>query len=406
MPRRLITRRAFLAGTAATAGAGALQACGGQPSAAGGDGGAPRFPASWSQVRQRARGQTVNWWMYGGTEALNDFVDEIVAPRAAKRYGVEINRVPISDTANAVQRVLAARRAGKESGGAVDLIWINGENFASGKRAGLWLTGHWAWQLPNARYLNFDNPLVTHDFGVRTEGQESPWMKAAFIFAYDKARTESPPKTFPELLAYAKAHPGRVTYPAPPAFTGSAFVRQVIQRLGSRARGFDYLQRLKPFQWRGGNAFPSSEEELSRLFGNGQVDFAMSYSPSFVSLAVEQGKFPETTRPFLIGGGALQNFSYVTIPANAGDIAGAMAVANLLLDPDIQLIQANPNHPNSPGMPTVLDVDSLPPSKRAAFRRLGDSPYLLEDYGKVLTELPASVVPEIEQQWKRKVLRS
>ncbi|MBA2638341.1 MAG: ABC transporter substrate-binding protein, partial [Solirubrobacterales bacterium] len=86
----------------------------------------------------QARGQTVRFWMYGGDERVNAYVDDEIRP-ALERLGVRLQRVPVSDTADAVRRVVAERRAGRTAGGGVDLLWINGENFASGKQAGLWL---------------------------------------------------------------------------------------------------------------------------------------------------------------------------------------------------------------------------------------------------------------------------
>ena len=88
--------------------------------------------------------------------------------------------------------------------------------------------------------------------------------------------------TVAELLAYARAHPGRFTYPAPPDFTGSAFVRLVVQGLGEDA-AFEALRELRPVMYRGGSSLPTSEAELNRLLGDGQVDIAMSYDPSFVA---------------------------------------------------------------------------------------------------------------------------
>jgi putative spermidine/putrescine transport system substrate-binding protein len=338
--------------------------------------------------------------MFGGDQRINAYVDRQVAPAAA-RLGVTLRRVPVADTADAVQRVLAERRAGKTSSGAVDLIWINGENFAAGKQAGLWLQG-WVPRLPNIRNVDLDDPAIARDLGVPIDGQEVPWSGAAFVFAADSARTPRPPTTFPELLAYARAHPGRVTYPAPPDFTGSAFVRQVIQRLGSHQAGLAFLQALKPHQWRRGQAFPKSEAELNELFADGQVDLAMSYDPSFVANAVRKGQFPTSTRPFLIGGGALVNTSYVTIPANAAHREGAMGVANLLLDPRLQAIKADPE---VVGLPTVLDLDRLPEAERHRFQPAGGSPYLLKSFGRPLPELPADQVAPIERQWLREVLR-
>jgi putative thiamine transport system substrate-binding protein len=43
----------------------------------------------------------------------------------------------LTDTAEAVARVVAEKAAGRTEGGSVDLIWINGENFAAMKEQDL-----------------------------------------------------------------------------------------------------------------------------------------------------------------------------------------------------------------------------------------------------------------------------
>jgi putative spermidine/putrescine transport system substrate-binding protein len=355
-------------------------------------------PGDWPATTRQARGQTVRWWMYGGDERVNRYVDQLVRPAAAAA-GVTLERVPVADTADAVRRVLAERRAGRTAGGSVDLVWINGENFALGKRAGLWLPG-WARTLPNARYLDWGDPTIARDFGVPVDGQESPWSRALFVFAYDRRRTPTPPRSFQELVAYARGHPGRVAYPAPPDFTGSAFVRQAVQALGEE-RAFGLLGELRPLQWRRGAAFPGSQAELDRLFGDGQVDFAMSYDPSFVAGGVRQGRFPPSARPFVLAPGALHNASYVTIPAAAAHRAGALVVANLLLDPRLQAAKADPERL---GLPTVLDLPRLAPADAARFRH-DASPYLLAGRVGRLAELPPEQVTAIEARWRREVLR-
>jgi putative spermidine/putrescine transport system substrate-binding protein len=356
---------------------------------------------SWSQVLAEARGQTVDWWMYGGDATTDEFVDDYVKPAAAK-LGVTVDRVPVSDTVEAVDRVVAERKAGESSGGAVDLIWINGENFVEGKEAGLWLKD-WARRLPNSRYVDWEEPLINRDFQVPVAGQESAWQGAAFVFGYNTTAVSSPPTSFPALLAWAKAHPGRFTYPAPPDFTGAAFVRQVIQRLGGVKQGLRYLEALKPYQWAGGSQFPTSIDELDQLFANEQVDFDMSYNANFLDLGVRKGEFPPTVRPFLIGGGALQNTSYVTIPSNAAHAAGAEVVANLLLDPRLQTTMADPA---VLGTPSVLDPSRLPAAAAAALRkRSASSPFLPATLGKPLGELTAGRDVPIEEAWTKAVLR-
>ena len=264
----------------------ALAACGNERASAPATQSRSCRASSWATTLDRARGQTVRWWLYGGDERINRYIDERVAPRAA-RLGVTLRRVAIDDTASAVQRVASELRAGRDSGGGVDLIWINGENFAQGKTDGLWLRD-WAARLPNARLLDAGDPALTRDFGVPVDGQESPWSRAALVFAYDRARTPRRRATSTACSSTRARNPGRVTYPAPPDFTGSAFVRFVVQTKGEAA-AFTYLRRLEPLLWRGGRSHPKSEAELNRLFGDGKVDLAMSYDPGFVQTAVRQG---------------------------------------------------------------------------------------------------------------------
>jgi putative spermidine/putrescine transport system substrate-binding protein len=373
--------------------------------AAGGGGGsadahATRLPADWSQVLGQARGQTVRWWMYGGDARVNDYVRERVAPAAAER-GITLEQVPVDDTADAVQRVLSEREAGRDSGGAVDLIWINGENFALGAEAGLWLRG-WASRLPNARLLDPADPTLTTDFGVPVDGRESPWSRAALIFARDPARMPEPPRTIAALLDYARAHPGRITYPAPPDFTGSAFLRLAVEELGED-EAMRALREARPFLYRQGREQPKSEAELDQLFGDGQVDLAMSYDPGFVLSGVRSGTFPPTARPFAMDR-TLVNTSFVAIPANASHPQGAAVVADLLLSPRLQAAKADPD---VLGIPTVLDPARLTAAQRRRLTTRASSPYLLapDQLGMPLAELPAAEVGPLEQRWRREVLR-
>jgi putative spermidine/putrescine transport system substrate-binding protein len=375
-----------------------LAACGDATTPASRPAGAPAT-AGFAAVEAQAKGQTVRFWMYGGDTKINAYVDDVVAPAAARR-GVKIERVPVTDTADAVKRVVSERRAGKRSGGGVDLIWINGENFAAGKQSGLWLA-NWSQGLPNAmRFVDYASPAINADFQVPVDGQESPWQGARFVYAYDSAKLKAPPRDFDALLAYAKAHPGRITYPAPPDFTGSAFVRQVVAAKGEDG-AFAYLKALKPLMYRRGRSFPKSQAELDDLFANAQVDVAMAYDANFVNAGVRKGGFPASTRPFLIGRGALTNTSYVTIPANAAHQAGAKVVADVLLDP---VLQAEKAKPTVLGNPSVLDPAKLG-HQAALFRRAASSPYVLRDYGTPVTEIAAAKVAPLEQRWMREILR-
>ena len=354
--------------------------------------------SDWASIEAAAADETVSWWLFGGDDRVNRYVDEYVIP-AARTHGVELERVPVNDTVDAVQRVLAEQEAGGEEG-SVDLIWINGENFALGKEAGLWLDD-WAEELPNAELVDWHDPSIGADFGVEVEGQSSPWTRGAFVFAHDPARVPEPPSSFSELLDHARDNPGRVTYPAPPDFTGSAFVRQAVAALGED-EAFALLAELKPLQWRGGETLPGSEAELSQLFGDGEVDIAMSYDPTFVATNVARGTFPERARPFVLDEGTLQNTSYVTIPGNSTNRAGALVVANLLLEPELQEVLSDPD---VWGMPPVLDPERLEDDVRVAFEQDPAGPHVLDSFGQSQAELSAERVVDIDARWQEELRR-
>ena len=102
---------------------------------------------SWDSVLAEADGQTVYFNAWGGDETINGYV-AWVGEQVSERFGVTLQHVKLADTAEAVARVLAEKTAGRSEGGTIDLIWINGENFASMKEQDL-LFGPFVEDLPN-----------------------------------------------------------------------------------------------------------------------------------------------------------------------------------------------------------------------------------------------------------------
>ena len=372
----------------------------------------------WDEVLAEAEGQTVDLWMYGGDDRGNAYVDDVLAPAAAD-LGVTLRRVPVADTKDAMRRLLAERAAGEDDG-SVDLVWVNGDNFATGQEAEAWLCG-WSDDLPNMQYVSDQDPLVSEDFGVPVEGCEAPWHKAQFTFAYDSARVTDPPTTVAGLLDWAEAHPGRFTYPAPPDFTGSVFVRQALYALSGGAdavpASFDHeaydeltpalwerLRSVAPSLWREGSTYPRDQVALERLFADGQVDFTMTYGPATLTELVEDGTFPPTTRVLPVEDGTIGNASFLASPSSSPDQAGAMVVADLALSPDQQVAKADPG---VWGQFTVLDTALLDDDAARAFDRLPDSP-VVPPYDELSAnaqpELSSAWVTPLDEGWRREVL--
>lgn len=374
---------------------------------------------TWAQIEEAAQGQRVSLWMWGGDPKGNAYVDEVLAPAAAEA-GVTLERVPIADTKDALTRILAEKQAGR-SDGEVDLVWVNGDNFATGKHAQAWRCG-WADELPNATFLDPEDPLVAADFGTPVEGCESPWHKAQFSLVYDSARVPDPPTTLAGVLDWAESNPGRFTYPAPPDFTGSVFVRQVLYSVSDGYanvpsqfdRGaydeltpalWQRLRELEPTLWREGRTYPRDSVALNTLFADGEVDFTMTYGPATLTELVANGTFPATTKVLPLQEGTVGNASFLAIPATSGQSEGAMVVANLALSPAQQAAKADPG---VWGQFTVLSMDRVTGEDRALFEALPSSP-VVPAY-EVLSananpELSATWVPEIDAGWRAEVLQ-
>ncbi len=331
------------------------------------------------EAEKDARGTTVNFFMYGGDEAVNEYVDGYVAPHLEERYGITLTRTPLTDTADAVNKLLNEKQAGKEEG-TIDLLWLNGENFATGAEADLWY-GPWAEKLPNARYIDWESPSINRDFGYPVEGREAPWGRAQFVMIYDSEKVEEPPRNMDELLAWSEENPGKFAYPAPPDFTGNAFIEQVFYGVTGKVapyqrpfdeevfneeapKLYDYLNELEPNLWRGGETYPESSTKLSGLYQNGEVYMTMSYTAHFAQRQVNKGLFPESTRTYLFDGGTLSNTHYVAIPFNAPNESGARVVANFLESPEAQ---REKQRKDGWGDLTVLDIERLPAGLREGF---------------------------------------
>ncbi|QFI68214.1 ABC transporter substrate-binding protein [Sinorhizobium alkalisoli] len=377
-------------------------------------------PGNWDKVVAEAKGQTVYFNAWGGSENINAYI-RWAGEEMKARYGVSVVHVKLDDTAKAVATVVAEKSAGKDDGGSVDLIWINGENFAAMKRQNLLFGPDWATRLPNWRYVDFEtSPTVLTDFTIPTEGLESPWGGAKLVFFYDSARTAASalPDSAVELLTWAKANPERFSYPQPPDFIGSSFLKQVLIELtvdrgklqkpvdeesfaADAAPLFAYLDRLKPLLWRHGKAFPQNYPDMKQKLADGELDIIFAFNPAEASSAIANGELPETVRSFVFSGGTLGNTHFLAIPYNATAKAGALLFANFLLSPEAQLRKQDPK---VWGDPTVLSLDKLPAGDRSAFEGLdlGVATLKPTELGPALDEPHPSWMTHIEAAWIRR----
>ncbi|MBN8243145.1 ABC transporter substrate-binding protein [Nitratireductor aquimarinus] len=377
-------------------------------------------PSNWDAVLKDARGETVYFNAWGGSQNINDYI-EWAGDALKERYGVTLRHVKLEDTASAVATVVAEKAAGRDTGGTVDLIWINGENFAAMKQQGLILSPGWAEKLPNWAFVDVENkPTIRTDFTVPVEGLESPWGMAKLVFFYDTARihVEDLPQDADGLLKWAQENPGRFSYPQPPDFIGSSFLKQVLAETVEDPALlqkpvdedafdqvtkplFDYLDALNPAMWRSGRAYPQNYPAMKQLLADSELDIIFAFNPAEASNAIANGELPDTVRSFTFPGGTLANTHFLTIPYNASAKAGALVAANFLMSPEAQ---ARKQDPAIWGDPTVLALDRLDVDDRARFDAidLGVATLRPDELGPALDEPHPSWMERIETEWKRR----
>ena len=375
----------------------------------------------WADIIAEARGQTVNWYMWGGQDNINNWINGFVADTLKAEYDITLNQVPLVDTVEAVNKVLGEVEAGVDADGSVDMIWINGENFHTLRQADL-LYGPFSQFLPNSTYVNWDDPSVNTDLGFPVDYYESPWGKARMVIAYDTAKLAEPPTTIDSLVEWVKANPGKFTYPAPPDFTGTAFITHFCYQATGGHEQFtlefdaqrfeeqfpacwDILNEIEPFLWREGQTYPESHARQQNLFANGEVYFDMAFNPAEASSMVSAGRFPETTRTFVFDSGTLANTHYVAIPVNSPHKAAAMVLANFLLSPEAQFSKADVENW---GDFAAIEVARLPEEWQAQFDALpvgvATLPNEILDENR-LPELPATWRIPMEKGWEENVLK-
>ncbi|WP_417526985.1 ABC transporter substrate-binding protein [Marinomonas shanghaiensis] len=372
----------------------------------------------WQDILDQAKGQTVYFNAWGGADNINDYI-QWAADRIKEEYDVTLVHVKLTDTSDAVNRVLAEKAAGKDDNGSIDLIWLNGENFRAMKDNNL-LFGPFSQALPNYLHYVDENARqsLTQDFGTPVDGMESPWGMAQVIFMYDTATLSSPPKSMAELLNFAKAHPGRITYPEPPQFLGSTFLKQALYELTSYRQAlsqpadsvnFDtvtaplwaYLDKLHKVAWRDGQTFPSSAEEMMRLLDDQEIDIALSFDISAASVQIDKGNLPDTVRSYVFTNGTIGNTHFLAIPYNSSATAGAQVVANFMLSPEAQIKKQNPT---VWGDLSVLSYAKLPADEQAKFNALprGIATLSIEELGQTLPEPHSSWVGALETEWRKR----
>ncbi len=372
--------------------------------------------SSWTDIEKKARGQTVVMNAWGGSERINAYL-AWAGEQVLKEFGVKLEHVKVTDTADVVKRVRNEKAAGRTADGSVDLVWINGENFLAMKREAM-LYGPWAESLPSFKFVDVQGkPTTRIDFAEPVQGLEAPWGMAQLTFFADSKKVTKPPRSTAALLQFAKANSGRVTYPKPPNFHGTTFLKQALLDLTAASnrpilyRPFDattfaritaplwqHLDALHPHLWRAGKQFPANAAAIRQMMADGELALAFTFNPNEPANEIAAGRLPASVASYQFDTGTIGNTHFLAIPFNSKVKEGSQVVANFLLSPAAQARKADIK---VWGDPTVL-LPAKMNAKDAALFNAGRANGQVEKFAPVIPEPHGSWVDPIEKEWLRR----
>jgi putative spermidine/putrescine transport system substrate-binding protein len=359
--------------------------------------------------------------MFGGDDELNGYVNGYVKTELAE-LDITLNQVKINDTAEAVNKVLGEISAGKTDGGSVDLIWINGENFATLKQADAVECGY-VEDLPSTEERRPHQAGHRHRLrpahrGLRGAVAAGHQLAGLRLHRAHRGRREER-RVAVRLVA---GEPGRFTYPAPPDFTGSMAVRTFFfdaaggadQFLGdfdeakydaAAPKLWERLNAVEPSLWRGGSTYPASGPEVRSCSRRTR---STPSSPTARAASAPRGEGHAAADDAQRG---LRRRA--TSATTASPRSRRTPVTRLprrcwptcCCRPEAALVNAGPE---GAGFTSAIDLSRLPAAQRAS-SRARDSPYQVppaELAAKTLPEVTSDYVNQLEKDWKANVLQS
>lgn len=317
--------------------------------------------------KAKAEGEVV---FYDFGESEKDLFAEIIKRFEAK-YGVRIDYHQV-DGEQAVQQIIAASKAGQPS--PVDIFWMPNGQARLATEAGVIANLPLNTMLPSAPDLEDNAATVSR--GFKHGGTVAPFHRNLTAIGYDTRAVEAgkEPKTFDELMAYAKANPGKVAITSPAkGGSGSGFLETAILAMTSKecqARLYDYtvtpadakawaagpclepvmayFQAIKPFV-----EFTNGNSDTLTLMANGQTPVGTVWEDMVFDF-IGRGLLPPTVKARLMTSGEVGDGDGAMIPAGAKKLAGALLFMDWLMSDDIQLYKLSVN--GSRSARTKLDI--------------------------------------------------
>ncbi|MFD2631281.1 ABC transporter substrate-binding protein [Idiomarina piscisalsi] len=303
-----------------------------------------------------AKAEVVNFYAWGGSPQVNSYLRW--AQQELKAEDIQLRHNKIADASEVVKQLINGYSN-------ADIIWINGENFHALKKANALLPI--VDDIKGMQHINPDLNWRT-DFGESVNGLEVPWGLGQFNLIARPGVFETEAVSAHELMRAAQNYKGRISYPKPPEFHGTTFLKSLLLSLYPERRSvfqqpvasvnaeeiiqplWNYLDKLHPLLWQQGSNFPSSAGEQVSYLANGQLVMAVSFNPNDYRTLVNQGRLPAGVKRYTLSDRAMTNTHYLAVPKTAQNPELAKQVIEFLLSVQAQLRKADTNRWGDPSV--------------------------------------------------------
>jgi len=356
-----ITRRRVIVISSALV-AGALAACGApstpssSTSAAGASGGVPDKPAKPVVLSILD--------VAGNLQLTQGMIDEFVQKNPDVISKVNYTKAPAPDLVGKIKVQQGAGRAD------IGLVLTGVDGLAAGAEQGLWeqLLPTFSSRLSNMS--GYQEPAAKMQTLAGNYGVVVTYYPSGPLVEYMPAKVPNPPTTADELLAWAKAHPGKVEYARPAnSGPGRTFLMGLPYILGDSdpkdpvngwTKTWAYLTELGTYV----NKYPTGTTQTMKDLGNGTVDMVASTTGWDINPRVLGTVPAEAKVTTLKGFHWVTDAHYAVVPkgASADQKAAVLALVQFMLTKE-QQAKAYDEGYFYPG-PAVSGVDlSMAPAK-------------------------------------------
>jgi putative spermidine/putrescine transport system substrate-binding protein len=318
-----------------------IAACVAPPAAGGGQATSGGAAASAQSV--------VNVYTDGDTN-ISDWYANIVVPAFEKKYPqYKVNFVNVrgagDGTKTIADRALAALQTNSDP--QVEVLDFDALGYPELIKAGLWQKLD-ATNVPNAKDITKAANITDQSIAYRG---------SQVLIAYDSTKVpeNEVPKTFADLIAWIKAHPGQFAYCRPDkGGSGGNFVNRAIYEVtgkdpskfkpgpvdpalaGEFSKAWDLLREIHPAIYDNGS-YPAGNNPSLQLLANGSVSMISAWSDQALQ-ALSKGVLPETVKLYQFSDLPMPGgYARLSVPKNAKNMQGALDFVNFMLSQEMQV---------------------------------------------------------------------